>query len=141
MLQATACSLNYCGLALQADIAVLEEPEHLNWYHHGRRWTEKFNHVVGVMHTNYLDYAKREEHGVVKSAALAVINHLMCRLHCHKVRINKNALFCHIALSVSLQGLVLSNDLFACRLLVVLAGCHVLPKLLLILYLTDRCRL
>lgn len=87
--QAIPCFLRCCGRVLQADIAVLEEPEHLNWYHHGRRWTEKFNHVVGVMHTNYLDYAKREEHGVVKSAALAVINHLMCRLHCHKVRIRQ----------------------------------------------------
>ena len=39
-------------------------------YHHGRRWTDKFAHVVGVMHTNYLDYARREDGGHVKEAML-----------------------------------------------------------------------
>lgn len=69
----------------EADIAILEEPEHLNWYHHGRRWTSKFKHVVGVCHTNYLDYARREENGRAKAMILSAINKWVCRSHCHKV--------------------------------------------------------
>lgn len=68
-----------------ADIAILEEPEHLNWYHHGNRWTRKFNHVVGIVHTNYLEYIKREKNGALQAFFVKHINNLVTRVHCDKV--------------------------------------------------------
>ncbi|OIV90419.1 hypothetical protein TanjilG_10905 [Lupinus angustifolius] len=68
-----------------ADIAILEEPEHLNWYHHGKRWTDKFNHVVGIIHTNYLEYIKREKHGALQAFLVKHINNWVTRAYCHKV--------------------------------------------------------
>ncbi|PKA47019.1 Digalactosyldiacylglycerol synthase 1, chloroplastic [Apostasia shenzhenica] len=69
----------------EADIAILEEPEHLNWYHHGKRWTDKFNHVIGVVHTNYLEYIKREKYGAIQAILVKHINNLVARAYCHKV--------------------------------------------------------
>ncbi|KAF9598934.1 hypothetical protein IFM89_033132 [Coptis chinensis] len=69
----------------EADIAILEEPEHLNWYHHGKRWTDKFNHVVGIVHTNYLEYIKREKNGALQAFLVKHVNNLVTRAHCHKV--------------------------------------------------------
>ncbi|URD82855.1 Digalactosyldiacylglycerol synthase [Musa troglodytarum] len=69
----------------EADIAILEEPEHLNWYHHGKRWTDKFNHVVGIVHTNYLEYIKREKNGAIQAFLVKHINNMVTRAYCHKV--------------------------------------------------------
>ncbi|PNX97798.1 digalactosyldiacylglycerol synthase chloroplastic-like, partial [Trifolium pratense] len=68
-----------------ADIAILEEPEHLNWYHHGKRWTDKFNHVVGIVHTNYLEYIKREKNGALQAFFVKHINNWVTRAYCDKV--------------------------------------------------------
>ncbi|KAL6521198.1 Digalactosyldiacylglycerol synthase 1, chloroplastic [Orobanche gracilis] len=68
-----------------ADIAILEEPEHLNWYHHGKRWTDKFNHVVGIVHTNYLEYIKREKNGALQAFFVKHINNWVVRAYYHKV--------------------------------------------------------
>ncbi|CAN0824738.1 Digalactosyldiacylglycerol synthase 2, chloroplastic [Linum grandiflorum] len=69
----------------EADIAVLEEPEHLTWFHHGKRWKIKFRFVVGVVHTNYLEYVKRESNGRVKALILRYLNTWVVEIYCHKV--------------------------------------------------------
>lgn len=69
----------------EADIAVLEEPEHLTWYHHGKRWKTKFRLVVGVVHTNYLEYVKREKNGRLHAFFLEYMNSWVVDIYCHKV--------------------------------------------------------
>jgi digalactosyldiacylglycerol synthase len=40
---------------------ITAEPEHLNWYRApGESWTDKFKHVVGIIHTNYFVYAQEQ---------------------------------------------------------------------------------
>ncbi|THG14836.1 hypothetical protein TEA_019652 [Camellia sinensis var. sinensis] len=72
----------------EADIAVLEEPEHLTWYHHGKRRKTKFRLVVGVVHTNYLEYVRREKNGQLQAFFLKYINSwvdlprsIICNIH------------------------------------------------------------
>ncbi|XP_029128027.1 digalactosyldiacylglycerol synthase 2, chloroplastic isoform X2 [Cajanus cajan] len=68
-----------------ADIAVLEEPEHLTWYHHGKRWKTKFRLVIGIIHTNYLEYVKREKNGGLQAFFLKYLNNWVVGIYCHKV--------------------------------------------------------
>lgn len=68
------------------DVCVLEEPEHLTWFHTGRRWTSLFRFCVGIVHTNYLEYAKK--HGVFgpqRALFLNFLNKWVCRSYCHRV--------------------------------------------------------
>ncbi|WRX11355.1 Glycosyl transferase [Theobroma cacao] len=69
----------------EADIAVLEEPEHLTWFHHGKRWKTKFRIVVGIIHTNYLEYVKREKNGRFQAFFLKYVNSWVVSIYCHKV--------------------------------------------------------
>ena len=67
----------------EQDVVILEEPEHLNWYHHGRKWTDVYSHVVGIAHTNYLKYARENNEGVVQSGVIKEwfvknLNELVC---------------------------------------------------------------
>ncbi|XP_009762427.1 digalactosyldiacylglycerol synthase 2, chloroplastic-like [Nicotiana tabacum] len=68
----------------EADVAVLEEPEHLTWFHHGKRWKKKFRLVVGIVHTNYLEYVRRERNAV-QAFFLKQINSWVVDIYCHKV--------------------------------------------------------
>lgn len=68
----------------EADIAVLEEPEHLTWYHHGKRWKKKFRLVIGVVHTNYLEYVRREKNAL-QAFLVKQINNWVVGIYCHKV--------------------------------------------------------
>lgn len=66
------------------DCAILEEPEHLNWWERRNRWTDHFNHVVGIMHTNYVQYVS-EEAGPTAARIIGRTTSWLTRIHCHKV--------------------------------------------------------
>lgn len=66
------------------DCAILEEPEHLNWWERRNRWTDEFQHVVGVMHTNYYQYVL-EEAGQAAAHIIRRTTGWLTRIHCHKV--------------------------------------------------------
>jgi digalactosyldiacylglycerol synthase len=68
-----------------ADICILEEPEHLSWFRYPEvGWMDKFKRVVGIMHTNYVEYA-RQERGLWAVGPVWFLNQVMCRAHCHRV--------------------------------------------------------
>lgn len=68
------------------DVCILEEPEHLTWFHTGRRWTNLFKFCVGVVHTNYLEYAKNYGvFGLQRALFLSFLNKWVCRSYCHRV--------------------------------------------------------
>ena len=70
----------------EADVCILEEPEHLNFYRApGEGWTKKFKYVVGIVHTNYKEYASAHYSGLWTAPAIAVMSSAMVRAYCHKV--------------------------------------------------------
>lgn len=71
------------------DVCVLEEPEHINWYRNGPRWTSRFRHVVGIAHTNYEAYAatepSRDGRAALDALAERVFTETVTRAHCDVV--------------------------------------------------------
>ena len=50
-----------------------------------KAWSEKFKHVVGIIHTNYLIYARTQAGGFIKEPFLQLVNQGMCRAYCHRI--------------------------------------------------------
>lgn len=79
----------------QADVAILEEAEHLNWFRVPAKndeasalgWAHKFNHVIGILHTNYGSYVKQYGMGtsLLTAPALNALSALVIRAYCHRV--------------------------------------------------------
>jgi hypothetical protein len=80
----------------EADICILEEPEHLNWFRvpdpdadavNFLGWAHKFKHVVGILHTNYAAYVKQYGMGtsLITAPALNALSSLVVRAYCHRV--------------------------------------------------------
>jgi digalactosyldiacylglycerol synthase len=58
----------------------------LNFYRApGDGWTKKFKFVIGVMHTNYKEYAAGHYSGLWTSPAIGLMSSAMVRAYCHKV--------------------------------------------------------
>jgi hypothetical protein len=69
-----------------ADVCILEEPEHLNWYRApGDGWTKKFRFVIGIIHTNYVEYASSHYSGLWTAPAIQLMSSAMVRAYCHVV--------------------------------------------------------
>lgn len=73
----------------EADMCIMEEPEHINWYRAtGSNWSKKFRHVVGIIHTNYIHYAAQDKANwgaQMKGPWVRGFNKLMARAYCDKV--------------------------------------------------------
>ena len=48
-------------------------------------WIDKFKHVIGIIHTNYLVYTRGYTGGAFKEPMLYYVNQGMCRANCHKI--------------------------------------------------------
>jgi glycosyltransferase involved in cell wall biosynthesis len=70
----------------EADVVILEEPEHLNWYRApGKGWTQKFRFVIGIIHTNYVEYVSGHYSGLWTAPATRIMSSAMIRAYCHVV--------------------------------------------------------
>ncbi|KAA3475301.1 digalactosyldiacylglycerol synthase 2, chloroplastic [Gossypium australe] len=53
-------------------------------FYPGKRWKTKFRLVIGIIHTNYLEYVKREKNGKFQAFLLKYVNSWVVSIYCHK---------------------------------------------------------
>ena len=51
----------------------------------GDGWTQKYNYVLGIVHTNYKEYASSHYSGLWTAPAITMVSSAMVRAYCHKV--------------------------------------------------------
>ncbi len=73
--------------AVDADVCILDEPEHLNILttHCTEPFNLKFSHVVGIMHTNYVAYLKGDVKSILFAPIAALFCSLITRFHCDRI--------------------------------------------------------
>ena len=70
----------------EKDVCILEEPEHLTWHHPGSPWPEIFQVVIGIIHTNYVEYARHDGPlGKQRAFLLMLLNIWVARSYCHRI--------------------------------------------------------
>lgn len=76
----------FASQSVVKDVCLLEEPEHLTWHHSGKVWTDLFNIVIGIIHTNYLEYIKGYGFfGPQRALGMLFLNIWVCRGYCHRI--------------------------------------------------------
>jgi digalactosyldiacylglycerol synthase len=68
----------------KSPICILEEPEHLNYYR-GGHWRTRFGHVIGIIHTNYCEYAKQQQSFLMSAPLVGAVSAWMVQAYCDKV--------------------------------------------------------
>lgn len=71
---------------IQGDICILDEPEHLGYLHFDAKgMRSNFVHVIGIMHTNYVEYMKQYPQTVLLVPFTYFVNCITTRCYCDRI--------------------------------------------------------
>lgn len=72
--------------SINGDICILDEPEHLGYLHFDAKgMRSNFVHVIGIMHTNYVEYMKQYPQTVILAPFTYFINGITTRCYCDRI--------------------------------------------------------